>query len=113
MGQGVNQFLGYLEITSITNFSLINNEIPEDCKFTLGNFKFVQYPDCQQLILWLPDHGDNYDSITLYRLKPEKEVWKKKISDILSGSIKIILDTSEIEPGKYKIVIIKIRRFET
>lgn len=107
MGQGVNQFLGYLEITSITNFSLKNNEIPEDCKFTLGNFKFVQYPDCQQLILWLPDHGDNYDSITLYRLKPEKEVWKKKISDILSGSIKIILDTSEIEPGKYKIVIIK------
>ncbi|MBK9736964.1 MAG: hypothetical protein IPO92_19245 [Saprospiraceae bacterium] len=55
--------------------------------------RLVHYPDCQQLIIWLPVDGDLYQNMVIYNSKSKHEIWRKEIREIINGSIQIILDT--------------------
>jgi hypothetical protein len=65
----------------------------------------VHYPDCQQIILWLPDHYRYYNDILIKdRLKSEI-IYHNKIGDIVQGSVQIIIDSVFIYPGDFEIII--------
>ena len=69
-----------------------------------SNIRFVHYPDCQQLIIWLTHPGREYGNMRLMNSKKEV-VGEWPVSDKLSGSIQILWDTLDIAPGKYSIEI--------
>lgn len=111
MNENINQYFGYIKIISVENRSADGElmEIESDNASLLTNehIKFVQYPDCQQLIIWLPESSRLYNTISLFNLGQNKEEWNNKIGDIVQGSVQMIFDSSIIEPGNYRINILK------
>ena len=71
------------------------------------DFLFVGYPDCQQLQIWLPYPGNEYERLRLVRIPGEELQNEWAVSDILSGSVKLLIDTSHIPPGEYRLEIEK------
>lgn len=71
------------------------------------NIKVVHYPDCQQLIIWLPTPGREYDRIELVQAGNNKITGEWKVTDKLNGAIQLLWDTLDIEPGEYLIRIIR------
>lgn len=71
------------------------------------SLKFVHYPDCQQLIIWLPAPGRDYDKIQLIKEDNKEITGEWKVTDKLSGSIQLLWDTLDIEPGEYTIKIFR------
>jgi hypothetical protein len=67
--------------------------------------KFVHYPDCQQLIIWLPQYGHNYGSMRLIDQKTKQVVLEHPVSDKLSGSIQLLWDTLDVASGEYLVEI--------
>lgn len=67
--------------------------------------KFVHYPDCQQLIIWLPQYGRNYGSMRLTDLGTKQAVFEHPVGDKLSGSIQLLWDTLDVAPGEYLVEI--------
>lgn len=68
--------------------------------------RFVHYPDCQQLMIWLPLFGGHgYGTIRLVEQKTGKIIEEGAVADRLNGSIQILWDTLDIAPGKYSIEI--------
>lgn len=68
--------------------------------------RFVHYPDCQQLQIWLPEYGGNYNGY--YRvidLENNRILQREKIIDKLNGSIQLLLDTISLENGNYVLEI--------
>lgn len=109
MEENLDLYFGYIEIGLIRNYRPIIADTDDLIKlpFTDNLIKFVQYPDCQQLILWLPDNGIKYKNVILYNSDLQAEKWNKEITQVLNGSIQIILDSSLIAPGNYKLLIQK------
>jgi hypothetical protein len=104
-------FFGMVDLSLIEN-SWLNDvvqkkTIEEDKLLGDQHVKIVHYPDCQQMIIWLPSVGALYDAIAISEAKTGKEVWRKGIHEIISGSIQLVLDTLPLKPGKYTIQINK------
>ncbi|MBK7233062.1 MAG: hypothetical protein IPH93_12580 [Saprospiraceae bacterium] len=96
-----DKFYGILSIVDIKNTivdgeNALSLDIPP---LTTKNIKLVHYPDCQQLIIWLPEQGMFYDNITIQHQESQRVIYKAKIDDILSGSIQLILDSLMIPVG--------------
>ncbi len=69
------------------------------------DIRFVHYPDCQQLIIWLPQPGREYGMLRLINKKTKKIADEFPVTDKLSGTIQLLWDTSGIKPGEYSIEI--------
>ena len=67
--------------------------------------KFVHYPDCQQLIVWLPEYGRNYGALRFIDRANGKTIREEQVGDILNGSIQLLFDTLDLPPGEYSIEI--------
>lgn len=81
----------------------INNDPPDG---ELTTARFVHYPDCQQLIIWLPQYGGRgYGNIRLIECSKNRVIDDRLVTDRLSGSIQILWDTLDIPPGDYRIEI--------
>jgi hypothetical protein len=105
-------FFGIVSMTSLQNVWLstdINVDKTEsDFFLTEASIKFVHYPDCQQLIIWLPTNWVAYKDMSISTQPSGTEVWRKEIREIINGSIQIILDTLPFPPGDISIKIVKI-----
>lgn len=104
-------FYGMVRIVDIENHvpgndsvGALNQATP---LLTFSNIKVVHYPDCQQLIIWLPDSGRLYATITIHDAVSSALIWEKKVEDILSGSIQLLLDTLTLPVGSFILVIHK------
>lgn len=98
-------FYGEAWIDSIKNIP--TDELKnQECKpMDESNVKFVHYPDCQQLIIWLPEHYNNYSTISIVDSGSEENIFQNNINDIISGSTKIIIDSLFIRPGNFVVSI--------
>jgi hypothetical protein len=69
------------------------------------HIRVVHYPDCQQLIIWLTQPGDEYGKVRLTETgnKTIREEWP--VAERLNGSIQILWYTLPIAPGSYTIEI--------
>ncbi|MBK8699643.1 MAG: hypothetical protein IPN29_08875 [Saprospiraceae bacterium] len=100
-------YFGKINITSIANHQAYNDKTTPDPELTFKFLKYVHYSESQQLIIWLPDNGDLYNEISLFDFDNGALLWQTNISQILNGSIQLILYTLPIAPGKYKYRITK------
>ncbi|MBK8622284.1 MAG: hypothetical protein IPN79_11120 [Saprospiraceae bacterium] len=98
-------YFGKVIVGVIINFDIA--EIPTKAPFTDRNYKVVFYPDCQQLILWMPEPGHLFDTMTIIDEKDNTLVFDRNIADILSGSVQIVLDTLHFAPGTYQLRVIR------
>lgn len=101
MEKSPQTYLGKVIVGAIMNFDIA--EIPTKAPFTDRNYKVVFYPDCQQLILWMPESGHLFDTMTITDEKENTLVYNRNIADILSGSVQIVLDTLPFAPGTYQL----------
>ena len=105
----MNSYFGTITIIKISNGQLANSSGNKDdyafIPFGESNIRFEHYPDCQQLIVWLPHPGSEYGKLRLVNNKSKliEEEWP--VTDRVNGSIQIILDTLPIAPGLYTIEI--------
>ena len=108
----VTSYFGVVLINGIDNIRppeyALDKNSAEDLLLTENHIKIVHYPDCQQLIVWLPEYHDIYEDISIKDILSGQNIYFKKISGIVSGSIQIIIDTLFIYPGEFVITISKI-----
>lgn len=72
----------------------------------LLNVKFVHYPDCQQLIIWLPESGImGYGNYTLTDINSNTIVERGKIEERLNGSVQLLFDTLFLPDNNYTLEI--------
>ena len=106
-----SSFFGVVTITSLENVwssdSIKNEQDNADFFLTENHIKIVHYPDCQQLIIWLPTDWISYQDMAILDHTTGKEIWRQEIRLVVSGSIQIILDTLPFEPGDLTIKITK------
>jgi hypothetical protein len=96
----MKQHLGIIELGIIENVGENATEI-EQIKA-----RFVHYPDCQQLTIWLPLYGwHNYGKIRLIDIKTQKIVDERLVTERLNGGVQILWDTLPIAPSDYAIEI--------
>jgi hypothetical protein len=101
-----SSYFGVVELTSLENVFLTHNELNKEINLLdESGIKLVYYSDCQQLIIWLPNDRRVYVDMEIKHLLSGKTIWQKEISEIISGSIKIILDTLPFPPGDLSITI--------
>lgn len=72
-----------------------------------GHIRVVHYPDCQQLIIWLPRPGSEYGKIGLLEKEGGAKVAGWMAEEKLNGSIQLLWDTLFIKPGEYVLEICK------
>jgi hypothetical protein len=90
-------YYGIIELGEITN------EPPDGEEITA---RFVHYPDCQQLIIWLPQYGgQGYGNIRLIDCAKNAVIDDRPVTDRLNGGIQILWDTLEVGPGNYRVEI--------
>jgi len=105
--ENINFWLGNMTIIDVHNYpSSLRQEGSEMTVMMENSVKIVHYPDCQQIILWLPEYYSNYNSIIIKEKCTEKVIFDNKIDQIISGSIQIIIDSLFIPPGTYEIIIL-------
>ncbi|MEP7197774.1 MAG: hypothetical protein ABI851_14740 [Saprospiraceae bacterium] len=96
----MNSFFGIIELDIIENIDIQDNSVE------LITVKFVHYPDCQQLIIWLPTDGYKYSGNFKLVNKTEPVVLiNSPVGDLLNGSRQIILNSLEYPPGKFLLEI--------
>lgn len=105
----MKSYFGSIEIGEIKNKQTTSSKKMEAgaafIAMNESNIRFVHYPDCQQLIIWLTHPGSEYENVRLINIKHKKIVEEMPVADRLSGSIQIVWDTLNIAPGKYTIEI--------
>lgn len=67
--------------------------------------RFVHYPDCQQLIVWLPDYGRAYGRLQIVERSSGNATHDGPVTDWLNGSIQLLFDTVPIAPGDYTLTV--------
>lgn len=99
----VNSYYGQIMIGNITNSDALKDAglMP----FGENNIRFVHYPDCQQLIIHLPNYYDNYTSFSISEKLDKRKVFFAQISDIVGGSTQILIDSLFLKPTDYEISI--------
>ena len=109
MSDHISQYFGQLLVNKVENLypetDPDHENLTDKSSFTEKNIKSVHYPDCQQLIIWLPEYYMEYDRIEITNAPKEELVYVAKIRDIISGSVQIILDTLFLSPGEFVILI--------
>lgn len=95
---------GFIDPVEVTNEYPGEGHIPGFTAMSEHETRYVHYPDCQQLIIWLPSPGQDYSTYRFIRM--EKDILEEgNISEILNGSIQLIWDTVALPPAAYKILI--------
>ncbi len=62
----------------------------------------MHYPDCQQLIVWLPESGTvGYKNYKLTDISSNTTIESGKVEERLSGSVQILFDTLFLKDSKY------------
>jgi hypothetical protein len=104
----MDQYFGVIEILNVVNVcpSEINDQGAENIML-MDDIRFVHYPDCQQLILWLPDYFKEYLDAVIRNIEENKIIFDHKVENIISGSIQILIDTLFIYPGVYELNVKK------
>lgn len=67
--------------------------------------KAVHYPDCQQLVIWLPEPGSDYENLSVLPEDGTQPLFQWPVAAKLSGSVQLIWDTLECPPGNYRVEI--------
>lgn len=91
---------GIIEITKIENTG--------DNAAQIGTLKarFVRYPGCQQLSVWLPEYGGHgYGKLRIINTKTGKIIEEQAVSDKISGSVLMTWDTLTWSPNAFRIDI--------
>jgi hypothetical protein len=71
-------------------------------KIGLLTAKFVHYPDCQQLIIWLPESGiEGYENYKLTDISSNTTIESGKVEERLNGSVQLLFDTLCLKDSKY------------
>lgn len=70
-----------------------------------NNIRFVHYPGCQQLIIWLTHPGREYGAMRLINAFNDNIMQEWPVPDLLSGSIQLLWDTLSVAPGQYRVEI--------
>ena len=91
---------GIIEIISIKNTGSNASSIG-----TL-TARFVRYPGCQQLSVWLPEYGSNgYGEYLITEVNNNKILYKGNVADKISGTILMTWETISWPAGEYIIEI--------
>ena len=104
----MRSWYGKIKIVNIENKPPIEGGEKELTGFSpleTGSVRFVHYPDCQQLIIWLPLPGKEYGDLRLRDTQTGRIIETWPVIDKLSGSIQILWDTLFMAPGHYRIEI--------
>jgi hypothetical protein len=67
--------------------------------------RFVHYPDCQQLTVWLPDYGRDYGRLRIVERGSGTATHDGPVTDWLNGSIQLLFDTVPLPPGDYALSV--------
>lgn len=98
------QYFGKVELGAIENqinTVISSNQSTPINELKAENIKYVFYPDCQQLIIWLPNPGSHYNEFKIHNLDHGQVILSDKVQNIINGSIQIILDSSNFSPASY------------
>ena len=102
-------YSGTILIKSIKNIQIVSDGMFAGTihfnPITETNIRFVHYPDCQQLIIWLTQQGKEYGNIRLKNNTNKSIVEEWPVLEKLSGSVQLLWDTLFIAPGSYSIEI--------
>lgn len=104
----MNNWYGPIQVEKISNMHPAGIDDPGEQDFAPlddKQLRFVHYPDCQQLIIWLPRPGREYGQFRLLERESSTVVEEWPVSDKLSGAIQILWDTLPVKPGSYSIMI--------
>lgn len=107
----MSAWFGNIKISDIGNGSKQSAMIAELDTFCKKHIKFVHYPDCQQMIIWLPRPGAEYSNARLQSVTTGKLVEEWPVDQKLSGSIQILWDTLPISPDEYRLEIEHVSGF--
>jgi hypothetical protein len=99
MAELFDHHYGKIYVENIVNYPVMVTEAW--CDFNSSNLKIVHYPDCQQLVLWLPNPYHHYTDLIIENTTINDIIYNKVVTDIKSGSVQIILDTLFIYPGNF------------
>jgi hypothetical protein len=105
MSELLDHFYGKIYIENIINYPVATEAWSE---FDSSNLKCVHYHDCQQLVLWLPNPYLKYTTILIKDTIKNDLIYNKNVSDIINGSVQIILDSLFIYPGDFVLQILVI-----
>jgi len=102
----MNEWFGKIKIGEISTVQAGSpgNETPFT-EMKENNVRFVHYPDCQQLIIWLTHPGSEYNYVRLRNKNTQVIIEEWPVKDHLNGSIQLLWDTLTIAPGNYIIEI--------
>jgi hypothetical protein len=104
----MESFLGVIEILKVENIFPAGAEDQGGENVMLkDHVSFVDYPDCQQMSLWLPEYFREYQDAIIRNTVDQVVIFDQKVEHIINGSIKITLDTLFIPPGEYEFTITK------
>lgn len=95
---GAGGIEGDIEIGAVANIGA-----PE--QVGLLTARFVRYPGCQQLTLWLPQSGYHGYGALRVLMSNSKVIEQTTVAERLNGSVQILWDTLEWEAGAYRIEI--------
>jgi hypothetical protein len=99
------EYFGKITIGDIRNVPGAEDESKTFIPMTAHEVRFVHYPDCQQLCIWLTHYGREYGNVTLVNCLMGKIEEEWPVTDKLSGSIQLVWDTLSLAPGAYRIEI--------
>lgn len=104
----MEQFYGVIEILKVENiFSADTHDHGEENVMLMDHVRFVHYPDCQQMSLWLPEYYREYQDAIIRNVVDDVVIFDQKVEHIINGSIMILIDTLFIPPGEYEFIITK------
>ncbi len=104
----MDQFFGVIEILTVENiFPTDVHDQGTEKVMLMDDVRFVHYPDCQQMSLWLPEYFMEYHNVIIQNIVDNVVIFDQKVEHIINGSIKILLDTLFICPGTYELIINK------
>lgn len=84
----------------------IENSGENAAQFGLLTAQSIHYPDCQQLVIWLPQYGrSGYGSYHVRDRATRSTIAEGEIEQILNGSTQILFDTLTWPDGNYVLEI--------
>ncbi len=104
----MRSFFGKIKILNIDNKPPAGRgemELTGFLPLETGAVKFIHYPDCQQLIIWLPRPGKDYGALRLRDTVTGEIIDEWPVANKLDGAIRILWDTLPVSPGHYRIEI--------
>lgn len=104
----MKSFFGVIEILKVENiFPTGAEDQGGENVMLMDHVRFVHYPDCQQMSLWLPEYFREYQDAIIRNTVDHVVIFDQKVEHIINGSIKILIDTLFIPPGEYEFTITK------